>query len=215
MSDREDATDRLIIAFAGLRISIERSASSASPSASASSYQVVSSPGARTTTGPLTGEENSQPPEGGTPDLEDRFRLFTSAEEALLASTSPGDFGNFELGHLRSLSSSLASVGPWSAQGRIARAYRAGLTAFTVVEGARLRVVPSPPLDLRNRWYICLQCQAYPAGFLTSSYRTFIRHCPHAPNGDLEEGSVSHGFPTRSEVAAYLAGARAPWPREL
>lgn len=214
MSDCEAQSERLIIAFAGLRISIERSGSAASSSASASSYQVVSSPGARSTTGPLAGEESSQP-SVATPHPEDRFRLFTSAEETLLTSTSPDDIGTFELGHLRSLSSSLAAVGPWSAQARIARAYRAGLAAFLVVEGARLRVVLSPPLDLRNRWYVCLECRAYPDGFLTSSYRTFIRHCPHRPNGDLEEGSVSHAFATRSEVSAYLAGARAPWPREL
>ena len=68
---------------------------------------------------------------------------------------------------------------------------------------------PTPPLELRNKWYICLQSRAKPEGFVTSSYRTFIRFCPHEKDGRLEEGSVSHGFASRAEVVAYLAGARA------
>ena len=208
MSGGDLAEDQLIISFAGLRISVSRDWGAGSyPSAASSST------GARASTGPLAGppvaEESVEEPS------RDRFRLKTPEEERLLASTGPDEIGSFELGHLAASAAHLASVGPWTPRGRLARAYRAGLFAFEVIEGARVLPEPTPPLELRNKWYICLQSRAKPEGFVTSSYRTFIRLCPHEKDGRLEEGSVSHGFASRAEVVAYLAGARAQWPPEL
>ena len=147
--------------------------------------------GARNSTGSLAWEVVSQEERLEVP--EDYYRLFTPAENALLDSTTAEGIGACELGPLRSLAAGLAPSGSWTGQSRVARAYRAGLSAFLVLEGAREVQVSSPSLSLRNRFYVCLRSQAYPQGYFTTSYRTFIRHCPHDRDGRLEQGSVSHG----------------------
>eukprot|EP00439_Symbiodinium_sp_Y106_P025592 s4487_g3.t1 len=120
--------DHLVLSFAGLRISISRE-----PAVRASS-----SDGARAHTGPLAGASRAQ--ETVEASLGGRYRLNTPEEERLLASNTPAEIGAVALGHLGASAANLAPVGPWTSQGRLARAYRAGLFAFEVIEGAR--VVP-------------------------------------------------------------------------
>ena len=150
MSERDTEEDHLVLSFAGLRISISRE-----PAVRASS-----SDGARAHTGPLAGASRAQ--ETVEASLGGRYRLNTPEEERLLASNTPAEIGAVALGHLGASAANLAPVGPWTSQGRLARAYRAGLVAFEVIEGARVVPEVTPPLDLRNKWCICLQSRAKP-----------------------------------------------------
>lgn len=194
MSSGSGWLDRLVLRFRGLRITIEPADD---PTETADSGEASES-GARTSTGSLDWEVVSPEPAGEAPTS--YFRLLTQSEEELLASEAPEAIGEFELGPLRHLASGLAAVGPWTPEGRVARAFRAGISAFLVVEGARLVQASSPPLALRNRFYICLRSRSQPEGFVTTSFRTFLLHCPREAGGRLD---------------AFLEGARTQWPREL
>lgn len=105
-----------------------------------------------------------------------------------------------------------ASHPEWTGRARLARAFRAGVSAHLVLLG-RDGAVPSPAVPFRNSIYLVLRCHRYPRGFWTSSYKTYIEEVGDRPG--LEAGSVNHAFASRAEASAYLAGANQQWPREL
>ena len=212
MSGRPSIAD-LVIQFGGLRISVSSNeapgpaASSAAPSSPAGSFVLVEAPtdSPQALTGPLAGEatEPSGDPTG------------TSASEDFLAATTAEELGALRLGPLDHLARGLKAVGDWTAEARIARAYRAGLSAGALFRDEREWLHSSPALGARNRYYIVLQCVAVPAGFVTQSFATFQAHVQRDRHGRLEHNCICHGFPSRSETEAYLFGADLPWPREL
>ena len=212
MSDRSPLAD-LELRFRGLRITISADESSAPPAESAaslspsSSFTLVEVPadGSQAPSGPLAGEAARLPeaPSG------------TSASEDFLAATTPEELGALRLGPLGNLARGLRSVGPWTSEGRIARAYRAGLFAGAPFREEREWIHSSPGLGLRNRHYIVLQCVAVPAGFYTQNFATFEAHVQRDRHGRLEHNCICHGLPSRAEIEAYLCGADLPWPREL
>ena len=124
-----------------------------------------------TQTGSLAWEVVSQEERLEIP--EDYYRLFTPAENALLDSTTAEGIGACELGPLRSLAAGLAPSGSWTGQSRVARAYRAGLSAFLVLEGAREVQVSSPSLSLRNRFLRVSAIPGLPAGLLHNQLSHF------------------------------------------
>ena len=129
------------------------SAVSASPPLPTRSFALVEVPadGPQASTGSLAGEA-AQPSEAprGHFGFED-FLAATALEE--LCALRLGPFGRLARG--------LRPVGPWTPEGRIAPAYRAGLSAGALYS--------SPSLGIRNRYDIALQCVAVPAGFATQS----------------------------------------------
>ena len=193
----ESGVDRLVLQFGNLRVTVE----SVAPGEPGQGIHLQAS-GSQTDTptGPLAGGQPAAP---------------RSEDSEFLAAHTALQLGALNLGDLRV---HLRGIGPcegWTAEARLARAFRAGLSAALVVEGARRYQCRSPELPLRNRVYICLQCARYPDGFWTTSYTTFIRHCPRERSGVLERGSVSHAFPSRCEASCFLEGAGAGWPTQL
>ena len=104
-----------------------------------------------------------------------------------------------------------------SAEIRIARAVRAGVSAGRKSRGAISAVVPSPSLFDKAviRWYICLTCRQFKQGFLTQSYRRYWAETKLVGGQRFDPKGVHHSFGTLSEVVAYLAGAERGWPLEL
>ena len=96
-------------------------------------------------------------------------------------SSTPAEVGLLQLGDLEHLALNLSDSGLWTGKARVARAYRAGLSAAEVLRGDRGAPVTSPKLELKNRYYICLRSQAYPAGFVTQHYEGL----PQGQSGSL------------------------------
>ena len=134
-------------------------------------------------------------------ELANRLQHFQTAEDL-----NEVDLGSFE--HFRG---SLSDCFPWTANGRVARALRAGFSAGRALVGPVRVVDKSAPIRVRNCWYICLRCAAHPAGFSTQSYATYKLKLV-SRNGSFEDGSISHGFASQAEANAYLAAAGRPWP---
>ena len=188
--------DRLVLQFGNLRITVENNLQ-----AEQGQGREASTSGSQAETGPLAGGPDRTAPR--------------SDDQDFLAATTSTELGALSLGDLRNHLGGLQDCGSWTAEARLALAFRAGLSAFLVVEGARTYQLRSPELSVRNRFYICLQCRRHRDGFWTTSYRTFIRNCPQESNGRLEAGSVSHAFASRAEAACFLEGAQSPWPQQL
>ena len=104
--------------------------------------------------------------------------------------------------------------GPVSGLIRVARAVRAGIGARHKFEGVWATTISSSPLGIKNRWYVVLRCRTHPQGFVTSNFNLYAR-AVKGVNQPFDPQSVSHSFPTLSEVVAFLAGARAQWPQLL
>ena len=188
-----------------LRITVEQLAGEPAPAAgSEASFELVDPEPAEV---PLAGEV-SPPVQATAPPHK------SPAGDFLAASTAT-EFGQLLLGELEHLALDLSDSGPWTGKARVARAYRAGLSAAEVLGGERGAPVTSPKLELKNRYYLCLRSQAYPAGFVTQHYHQFLRGCPKDAQGRLESGSVSHTFASKSEAFVFLAGASRPWPQAL
>ena len=193
----EAAVDRLILRLGNLRVTVE----SVEAGGSVQGVEVQTS-GSQTdtSTGPLASGQPAAP---------------RSEDAEFLAANTALQLGALNLGDLRVHLRGIGHCEGWTAEARLARAFRAGLSAALVVEGARRYQCRSPELPLRNRVYICLQCVRYPDSFWTTSYATFIRHCPRERSGVLKHGSVSHAFPSRCEASCFLEGAGAGWPTQL
>ena len=139
-----------------------------------------------------------------------------AARLAVLDLTTAQELETYDLGHLASLGRTLGNAGPgWTGRARIARAFRAGVSAALVLSGPVEYQSSSAPLNQRNRYYICLRTSSRPNGFWTLSSSTFFAEV-RGPSGErFGHDVVSHAFPSRSECEAFLAGARRPWPPEL
>ena len=208
MSERGDPTDELSLRFAGLNIRISRARSS-SPSPSAGSFELVdntsgeNTSGARASTGPLAG---------------------TSVPAAEFAAPTPGSLllldsatalNAIDLGIFEHFARSIGSAGDWTAQGRIARAVRAGHSAAKKLSGEERYQATSPRLPVSNRWYVVLRCRSHPDGFATQSFKTYQDLCFDSGRRSPEAGSVSHAFASLAEGQAFAQAAGRRWPLVL
>lgn len=135
----------------------------------------------------------------------------------LLSATSPRTLGDLFPPFLQQyrFKSDLQALNPiWTLEARVTRALRAGASARRVLDGLFDKQVRSPGLPWDNRFYVVLRCSAHLGGFVTQFYSVYVAVLVNQA-GDLEPGSVSHGFPTVSEVEVFLRGARRQWPAEL
>ena len=150
--------------------------------------RAASGDSSQVSTGPLAGEASAS---------HEEREPCRSAPEQFLAADTAFALSALQLGSLESLAANLGTAGDWSARTRIARAYRAGLSAREVLEGQDGYPVSSIKLEVKNKFYICLRSSAFPQGFAATSYRDFLRGCPKEASGQLEAGKVSV---TRLEV---------------
>ena len=206
MSGSAGDLDRVCIRLGRLQITVEQfTAADLAPEAgSEASFEVVDYPEPEV---PLAGE--------GAPSQEEPGLPPRSSAEDFLAADTPAAFEALHLGDLAHLSLDLSDSGSWSGKARVARAYRAGLSAAAVLRGDRGAPVTSPKLEFKNQYYLCLRSAAYPQGFVAQTYHQFLRGCPKDRHGRLESGSVSHAFASKSEAFAFLAGAGRSWPQAL
>ena len=220
MSSGGDELDEVTVRLRGLNITIRADDPGPTAPASSASFSLVSSIAATEPapsaadlpasahdlgpqpTGPLTGELPLAA--GVVTELANRLQHLETAQEL-----NEVDLGSFE--HFRD---SLSDSFPWTANGRVARALRAGFSAGRALVGPIRVVDKSPPIRVRNCWYICLRCAAYPNGFVTQSFATY-KLTLGGRTGRIEDGSISHGFASRAEANAYLAAAGRPWPAAI
>ena len=95
-----------------------------------------------------------------------------------------------------------------SPRSRIARAWRAGVSASRVLSGQVDFTDKTPWISARNRVYCVLRTRAVSEPRVL---RTFVEY--KAVPGILErQGSVSHAFLSEYEARAYFAGAGLPFP---
>ena len=104
----------------------------------------------------------------------------------------------------------------WTPRARIGRAFRAGISAHLVLQGLFDKQAQTPGFSVRvrNRVYVVARCRQFPGGFYTKEYR--IYHDQLVVGGSLEEGSVSHAFPSLTEAEVFLRACHfSRWPPEL
>ena len=102
----------------------------------------------------------------------------------------------------------------WTPRARLARAFRAGVSAARVCRGAFHRQAKSPSIPFDNFIYVVLDCPKFPGGFCTTSFALYIELVT-GEGADFDPTSVSHSFPTCVETIAFLQGAQRQWPVEL
>ena len=203
MSGPGNSVDRLVLQFSGLRITIEQGEASAS-AREPSPADFLYAAGSQTETGPLVRGSSASPAGAGA-----------SPDEAFLDAATLAALSALELGPLARFARSLASVGEWSPAARVARAYRAGLSAKAVLEGRTDYQASSLPVPTRNRIYVVARCRAEPQGFVTENFRTFLDRVPKDKVGRLEKFAVCHAFASRSEASAFIEASGRQWPQEL
>ena len=118
-------------------------------------------------------------------------------------------------------SSRIPASGGWTAELRLARAYRAGYLASCALAIGRTEVPASIEFQLSSslKYHVVLTCPAYPAGFWSDRSRPFCELVGN-PTGrgpyPNPPTSVFCSFYTKCEVSAYLRGAgRGEWPQYL
>eukprot|EP00439_Symbiodinium_sp_Y106_P006048 s5662_g1.t1 len=136
--------------------------------------------GAQASSGPLAGEAASLPEELAEPSVAEDF----------LAVATPEELEALRLGPYCRLARGLGTVGSWTPRARIARAYRAGVSAGFRLRGDREYIVSSPALPLRNRLYVVLRCDARPQGFFTDRFRTFEENVRRDRCGALSQAEI-------------------------
>lgn len=139
------------------------------------------------------------------------FQLFNTTSAAELDQALPPYLDQFCF-HRDLLHADLV----WTPRARLARAYRAGLSAHRVLQGLFDKQVISPGFNrrIRNTVYVVARCRQFPGGFYTRDFQ--IYHDQLIQGGSLEEDSVSHGFPTLIEGEVFLRGCQfRRWPPEL
>ncbi|CAE7804751.1 unnamed protein product [Symbiodinium microadriaticum] len=135
-----------------------------------------------------------------------RVSAARSTDTEFLAASTAEALAGLTLGSLSSLARGIAALENWTAEARIARAFRAGLSAASVLSGAQDYQARSPVLPTRNRIYVVLRCSSTPGGFVTDSYRTFATRVPKDGVGRLERTAVCHAFASRAEARAFVQG---------
>ena len=134
----------------------------------------------------------------------------------LLVARSPRALGDLFppfLVHLRDHPLLGTALPEWSAEARLVRALRAGVSARRVLDGEFDKQARSLKLPVSSSLYLVLRCSRYPAGFYTWSYAAYTEVV--FTDSGLEPGSISHGFPTLAEGESFLRGARLQWPQPL
>ena len=193
MSDRsyEASVDEVILRLSGLEITVRRT-----DPGSDYGFEVVNQEPAG-----LPSSSSSRPP------VEQR-----SSTAEVLAAVTAAELSALELPELEHLARSLRDTGSsWTPRARIARAFRAGLSAGQKLRGEVRYTVGSLALGLRPCIYVAIRSPAYPAGFWSRSYSSFRRETQNA-SGSFYQEVISHSFPSRAEADAYVLGAGVPWP---
>lgn len=146
------------------------------------------------------------------------FAFPESLEELCIRATTAAECAALPLDFLASFTTRLRASGrsEWTPWARIGRAFRAGILAARRFDGEyRDEVSPGLP-HYRNTFYICLRGARGGAPFWTNNYASYVARTRDSVGGrDFDDSAISHAFPTRAEVSAYLAGARQGWPQEI
>ena len=155
-----------------------------------------------------------EPVRAGVP-LEGRW-AHLERHKGILTCTTPAELAAWDIGVHSELARGLGNAGSSrTARVRIGRAFRAGLGAALVVEGAETQRPRSLALTTRNRFFVCLWAPGHPDGFWRTQASVFFRAVAGPDGQRIHPEAVWHGFPSRSEVTAFLAGADKEWPAEL
>ena len=112
---------------------------------------------------------------------------------------------DFCVGLCRSL-----SQGELSPAERAERAWTAGCWARAVLDGRVSKPDPSAPLGLQSRYYCILRAQGLSAPCVVASLGAYRRVI-----GLHFQGAVSQGFPSTSECRVYFAAAGLDYPLHL
>ena len=124
--------------------------------------------------------------------------------------TNPTAFAALDLSHLGLAQHRLTGQDRlWSPAARLGRAFKAGVIARFRLNGD-IRNEASPSVPFRNSYYVVLRNGP---GFWTTSYRSYIAQVSD-PRGlrEPESSTISHGFASQAERAAYISGAQVEWP---
>ena len=217
MSTGGDELDEVTVRLRGLSITLRVDDPALEAPSSSASFSVVSVLQAAEPAQSAAGEPEGATDPGPHPTgplaggLPLAAEAVTALANRLRDCRTAQELNEVDLVHFEHFSDSLAGSFPWTSRGRIARALRAGFSAGRALVGPVRVVDKTEPIRLRNCWYICLRCASYPGGFATQSFATY-KLTVGRRNGAIEEGSISHGFPSRAEATAYLAAAGRPWP---
>ena len=131
----------------------------------------------------------------------------------LLAASTPSALCALDFTPVDHLVGSLrSSTTSWTPRARLTRALRAGVSARQRLDLQVQAVVESPSVGLGNQYYIVLRAAPpHPSGW-TTSYRAYRLRVRGEDLDRFHPDSVSHAFPSRAEVDAYLIGAGTTWP---
>ena len=196
-SDTEVAELSLRLRHCRVTVRVQSDSAPAPPLSSSGSFSVV-------------GEE----PRAGVP-LDGRW-AHLERHRPILDLTSPADLAAWDIGVHSALARGLGSASSgWTARARVGRAFRAGVGAALVIEGAETHQPRSPDISSRSRFFVCLRAPGYPDGFWTSEAARFFRLVAGERGQRFHPEVVCHAFPSRAEVGAFLAGADQAWPAEL
>ena len=186
MSTEDRDIDSITLRVAGLEIEVRR---------------------ARGSTEPDLGFEVVEPPSEASAEQ--------TLDQAVLDATTPGALQALDLPHLEPFARALTSCGEWSAQARVARAYRAGLSARQCQDQSLYCPLPSPTLPgLKNCIYIILTTPKFrrEAGLASIAYSL----PPFGgQRGRLDKKALCHAFASQAETDSYLSGAGRRWPPML
>ena len=185
---RSNIVDEITFQLAGLEITVTARTVGVAPTVSASASARVL---------PRSGSEL-------TPEL----------QALVLTTEQPTALAGLPLAGLDHLVSQLRGTDrDWTPRARLHRAFRAGVATGLRLSGETC-CGSSPGVPYQNTIYICLRCARHPSGFWTSEYSTYLREIG-GERGLKAPDSHSHGFASRAEGEAFLAGASRPWPVQL
>lgn len=113
----------------------------------------------------------------------------------------------------------LTAAGEWTAELRIARAFREGYLGRCAIHIGATQVPHPIPFQLpcSHKFHVVLACPEYPQGFWSERARPFLQLIGN-PTGKYSADpptSVFSNFYSKAEAAAYLQGAGRGWPRQL
>ena len=187
MSGLDQEIERITVRVAGLEIEVRRSRGSVEPD---------------------LGFEFVEPASGASTEQ--------TLEDTVLEAATAGTLGALDLPQLESFARSLTASGDWTPKARVARAYRAGLSARRCLDRSEYCPLATPAIaGLRNCIYIVLTCPRHPDGGWTRSYRTFAAAVKGSSGEIFDKKALCHSFASQAEGDAYLLGASRGWPARL
>lgn len=150
-----------------------------------------------------------------SPDFFEYFAIPRALERAVIRAETVELLSELHLPSLVPLAARLRGEHTiWTPSLRLARAFRAGVIARQRLSGIVLNET-SLDIPFRNTIYVALRGADSSPGFVTTSYSTFATRTGLVQGGRFHDSSICHGFPTRTEVEAYLCGSQRRWPQEL